>query len=226
MRIAVFSDVHGNLPALEAVIGDAGEVDGYVCLGDVVNYGPWSDECVDVVAALKNSVYLAGNHEVAFSTGAYPGTNPIARAFFDHCYPAFTRQDIIRDLPTTAELYGFEFRHTIDDRYVYPDSVLTLTADSVIGHSHHQFVVEDSGFRLVNPGSVGQNRRYINIANYLLLETDTMTFEPRALRHDIDLVIAEMRRRDYPEECLAYYESKERWITSDPLPGFRPFSAN
>ena len=67
MRLAIFSDVHGNLPALELFVADTERVvDGYVCLGDVVNYGPWSDECVELVCSLPNIIYLEGNHERMF----------------------------------------------------------------------------------------------------------------------------------------------------------------
>jgi len=224
LKLAIFSDVHGNLPALEAMVVDAGEVDGYICLGDLVNYGPWSDECVELAVGLRNCVYLNGNHEEAFATGEYPGSNPVVQAFFDRCYARFTRFDEISGLPTSFQLGGFEFRHTIQERYVYPDSEINLDANYVIGHSHHQFVIADSGHLLVNPGSVGQNRKYINIVNYATLETESMTFEGRALVHDIDLLIGEMRRLNYPETCLAYYEGKERWSAGSAVPGFDQFS--
>ena len=43
MRYLVFSDVHGNLPALEKVLNKENKVQGYINLGDVVNYGPWGN---------------------------------------------------------------------------------------------------------------------------------------------------------------------------------------
>ena len=48
MRIALLSDVHGNLPAFQAVLADveAEGVDGVWCLGDLVGYGAQPDECV------------------------------------------------------------------------------------------------------------------------------------------------------------------------------------
>ncbi len=66
MRYAVFSDVHGNLEALEAVVADAAghDPDAYVCLGDVVGYGPDPNECIARVRALGGSV-IAGNHDLA-----------------------------------------------------------------------------------------------------------------------------------------------------------------
>jgi diadenosine tetraphosphatase ApaH/serine/threonine PP2A family protein phosphatase len=66
MRLAIISDIHSNLPALEAVLeaiegSDAEEV---WCLGDVVGYGAQPDECASVVAE-RCPVSLVGNHDLA-----------------------------------------------------------------------------------------------------------------------------------------------------------------
>ena len=65
MRYGVFADVHGNLPALEAVVAalDRAGVEAYVVAGDLVGYGPFPNECVERVAAL-NPVCVAGNHDL------------------------------------------------------------------------------------------------------------------------------------------------------------------
>ncbi len=53
MRIALFSDVHSNLPALEAVLDDIAraDVDARYALGDLVGYAPWPNEIVERLAA-------------------------------------------------------------------------------------------------------------------------------------------------------------------------------
>ncbi len=71
MRIMVFSDVHGNLTALEAVLQHAGRVDAYWCLGDLVGYGPDPEACVARIRSLPNLVCLQGNHDAA-ATGLLP----------------------------------------------------------------------------------------------------------------------------------------------------------
>jgi diadenosine tetraphosphatase ApaH/serine/threonine PP2A family protein phosphatase len=65
MRVAVISDIHGNLHALEAVIAaiDEAAVDGVWCLGDVVGYGPRPNECVQVIRG-RADVALVGNHDL------------------------------------------------------------------------------------------------------------------------------------------------------------------
>jgi predicted phosphodiesterase len=66
MRVAVVSDIHSNLRALEAVLEalDAEAPDELWCLGDLVGYGPRPNECCAVVAA-RADVCLAGNHDLA-----------------------------------------------------------------------------------------------------------------------------------------------------------------
>ena len=65
MRIAVVSDVHANLHALEAVLAevDEGGFDQVWCLGDVVGYGPRPNECVAIVQE-RAEICLAGNHDL------------------------------------------------------------------------------------------------------------------------------------------------------------------
>src|SRR5687767_9195606 len=64
-RIAVISDIHANLHALDAVLAaiDADGVDELWCLGDVVGYGPRPNECAMLVRE-RASVCLAGNHDL------------------------------------------------------------------------------------------------------------------------------------------------------------------
>lgn len=65
MRVLVFSDIHSNLTALEAVLAAAGNVDAYWCLGDLVGYGPDPNECIALVRNLPNLVCVRGNHDAA-----------------------------------------------------------------------------------------------------------------------------------------------------------------
>ena len=67
MIYGVFSDVHGNYEALKAVLEffSVRKVDGYLCCGDLVGYGPQPEECVRAVAALPNLRCVIGNHDMA-----------------------------------------------------------------------------------------------------------------------------------------------------------------
>jgi predicted phosphodiesterase len=65
VRVAVISDIHGNLHALEAVLGsiDSDAPDAVWCLGDLVGYGPQPNRCCELVAQ-RADVCLIGNHDL------------------------------------------------------------------------------------------------------------------------------------------------------------------
>ncbi|HET6350426.1 MAG TPA: metallophosphoesterase family protein [Candidatus Krumholzibacteria bacterium] len=67
MKYAIFSDVHGNLEALEAVLTHAAREGAgfHLCLGDVIGYGANPNECVDRIRALTPGACLRGNHDAA-----------------------------------------------------------------------------------------------------------------------------------------------------------------
>lgn len=77
---AIVSDIHGNLPALRAVLADARNrgAERYWCLGDVVGYGAQPVECLELLADL-DAVIIRGNHEQAVLSGPF-GFNPLAAA--------------------------------------------------------------------------------------------------------------------------------------------------
>jgi hypothetical protein len=210
MRILIYSDVHGNLPAFEAILKAAGPCDQYICLGDLVNYGPWSNECVDLALTLPCSVILMGNHEEAFIEGRYPGSNELVQQFFAKTITDFQRKDAISQFIPEYKLDKYMCRHTIMDMYVYPDTTITLDRDYIIGHSHHQFRYESNNYILYNAGSAGQNRKIINQACYLIYDTDSCEIEMKSALYSFDKLISEMRTRNYPAECIDYYLNKER----------------
>ncbi|MEY3368859.1 MAG: hypothetical protein RI973_2014 [Bacteroidota bacterium] len=211
MRVIVFSDIHGNLPALEAMLAHAGPADQYICLGDVVNYGPWGEECVHKVLGLPNCIWLEGNHETYFLSGSYDGTHPLPRIFLEQCLRRFHSFELLKNLPLEHELGGFRFVHTLENRNIYPDTAIDLQENAFIGHSHHQFRREINGYTLVNTGSVGQNRKYINIVSYAVFYPATGAVELCNTGYDEQLVLREMAKCHYPPECIAYYDQKLRW---------------
>ena len=95
MRIAVLSDIHGNLPALEAVLDALQPFDALWQLGDIVGYGPQPNEVVARLVA-ENALGVRGNHDLA-AIGVLE-TN----AFND---------DARRAVEWTAEQIGSDTRH-------------------------------------------------------------------------------------------------------------------
>ncbi|AZA92581.1 phosphodiesterase [Chryseobacterium nakagawai] len=75
IQIAVFSDVHGNLPALEVVLKDIEDrgIHQKFCLGDLVDFAPWGNEVIERIKSL-NIPCLLGNHDerIAFNLPVFP----------------------------------------------------------------------------------------------------------------------------------------------------------
>lgn len=70
MRIAIFSDIHANLPALEAMFADldARDTDAVYCLGDLVGYNTWPNEVVSAIRK-KGIPTIAGNYDEGIGLG-------------------------------------------------------------------------------------------------------------------------------------------------------------
>src|SRR5512133_2098807 len=119
MRFAIFSDVHANLEALEAVLADAHarKCTRFVCLGDVVGYNANPRECVERVRGLDCPV-VKGNHDEAASRLTPPGDfNEIAERAI-----AWTRERLtddhkewLRGLPLQTRVHDFTIVHATLD---------------------------------------------------------------------------------------------------------------
>ena len=213
MRYLIFGDVHGNLPALERMLEvEKGNFDQLICHGDVVNYGPWGNECVALLKNLKATT-LKGNHEEFSLKGYYPGQNLIAKTFFDFCYPKFNEIEIIASYGDFKDVAGYRIVHSIADRYFFPDtdySSITFDRNFILGHSHYQFFKKVKEHNLYNTGSVGQNRQFINQICYLTLNDEDKIVTLKSLKYNVDLLINQMKIENYPDICLAYYNQKNR----------------
>ena len=210
MRIAFFSDIHGNLPALEIAIKEAVNIDGYIILGDVVNYGPWSNECVEILETLINCKKIRGNHEDYFIEGKCGCDNNLANEFFNHCYDDFREISLIQTYKNESQFEDYVCTHTIDDKYIFEDTDITLDKNYIIGHSHRQYKIYRNGYTMLNPGSVGQNRQFINEINFMIVNSKSYDVEFRSVLYNVDIVIDQMKKMDYPQICLDYYMKKPR----------------
>jgi predicted phosphodiesterase len=113
MRIAVLSDIHANLPALDAVLEDAGAVDAIWHLGDVVGYGPDPD---GVVARLREvgAVGVRGNHDAAACGGPeIDWFNPDARRAMEWTRAVISPATLewLAALPERRTISGCELVH-------------------------------------------------------------------------------------------------------------------
>ncbi len=113
MRIAVISDVHSNLLALDAVLASAGAVDAVWHLGDVVGYGPEPDAVVERLSEV-GAVGVRGNHDAAACGGAeIEWFNPDARSAMEWTREAISEwtRSWLAGLPARREAGGFTLVH-------------------------------------------------------------------------------------------------------------------
>lgn len=150
MRIAVISDIHGNLHALEAVLESIAEEapEKIWCLGDLVGYGPRPNRCCAHVAE-RAELSLIGNHDLGvlgrldlaeFSPDAATSARwtadvltEEARAYLESLEPKNVREDV--------ELYHASPRDPVWEYVLSPEvAVASLAATSaplvLVGHSH------------------------------------------------------------------------------------------
>lgn len=115
MRVAFFSDIHGNLPALEAALVDAKErgANHLICLGDIVGYGPQPLECLQRIRQIATATVI-GNHDAAvcglFDRGCF---NSFARETAERAMLALSEDDLawLKKLPYQLEGNGFFCTH-------------------------------------------------------------------------------------------------------------------
>jgi putative phosphoesterase len=208
MLYAVLSDIHGNLPALEKTLKSINNVDGYIILGDVVNYGPWSNECVELVESLNNCHKILGNHEEFFLKGCCSSDNLIVKKFFKTCYPNFKHFEAIKKYEKKIEFKNFFLQHTILDKKIFEDSNIYLNKNYFIGHSHTQYLIKKKNFFLFNPGSVGQNRKKISKSSFMTYDFKKKKYNFYNQSYNFKYLITEMKKKNYPKECIDYYIKK------------------
>jgi predicted phosphodiesterase len=150
MRLALISDIHSNLPALEAVLADVDNagVDQIWCLGDVVGYGAQPNECTALVQA-QCQVCLVGNHDLAaleqldistFSPAAASAVRWTREAMSD------STREYLGGLEPSDEsrevgLYHASPRDPIWEYVLWPEQAADCLAVqerrvSLVGHSH------------------------------------------------------------------------------------------
>ena len=174
MRLAVIADVHGNLPALEAVLADIGgrNADRIINLGDCLSGPLWPRETCERLMTLGVPT-VRGNHDRWVATGEYLGQwDRYALEQIDEGQIAW-----LRDLPPLIELDGIFACHGRpgdDVHYLMEDiehgRLVRAPAEKIMrrlngagaalvlcGHSHHQHMARlPDGPLVLNPGSVGQ----------------------------------------------------------------------
>jgi len=234
-QIAIISDIHGNLPALEATLADIHKrnIQTIYCLGDLVGKGPDSAKVVDICRAVCHTV-VKGNWDDKLPE---PGGSHARRWHQEQLGRA--RMDYLRQLPNTIDLQmsgkrirlfhasaqsehhrvGFWHGHE-KLRSMFANTEFTSYAQpapDVVGYGdiHHAYLLPVDGKLLFNVGSVGNPMDHIPLAGYAILKgsldnstTHTLAIEIVRLPYDIERAIYEARTVNMPR--LAEYEFELR----------------
>lgn len=217
MRILIISDIHANLAALEAVLGDAGDFDAVWCLGDLVGYGPEPNECVERVRNLPGLQCLVGNHDkAALGEIDLNAFNSDARAAVTWTQAALTpaTREYLQSLPESIETGKYTLVHGSPRQPVWEYILDTRTAATnfpyfatpycFVGHTHSPIIftqpAEGGQCRERRPRAgeplVLDNNRYIINSGSVGQPRDGSPDAAYA-RLDFDAAIWELRRVPY-----------------------------
>jgi diadenosine tetraphosphatase ApaH/serine/threonine PP2A family protein phosphatase len=222
MRVAVISDIHSNLEALQKTLEiiSKSNIDEIVCLGDTVGYGANPNECLDIVRSATPYILL-GNHDEA-------AVNPsIAHSFNRHARTAaewtaheltVSNKSFIKSLPCEITRHDIYFVHASP---VEPSEwhYIITPADAeknfpkfssricFIGHSHEPIVYCEDGWTedvvpgkryIINVGSIGQPRDHDPRLSFGIFDTDSGKYENIRAEYDVKTASDKIRKAGLP----------------------------
>lgn len=213
--IGIISDVHGNYPALEAVLKelDAAQCDKIISLGDVCGYYCMVNECIDTFRE-RNIINLMGNHDKYIADHESCPRSFTVNLCLDYQRKILT-EDRIKWLRTSPMYLKYQniwmvhggWKNYIDE-YLTDFSFLDEESETklyISGHTHVQKMVKGLQSVYFNPGSVGQPRDHKNTAAYAILDGTNVIL--KRTPYDIDRIDYEMKKAGFDgrvTECLYY----------------------
>jgi predicted phosphodiesterase len=209
MRIAVISDIHGNLAALESVFSyiDSAGVDEIYCLGDTVGYGPYPNECIELVNNRCKGIII-GNHDWGACGKIHLRYfNKFGRTALKWTIKRISKENIesLLNLPLKIINDRITFVHASPMNpenwtYIVSDREATEAFQGFTtqlcfgGHTHLPALIsedpsahtlqKDKRF-LINVGSVGQPRDGNSKTSFGIIDTDRWSYELVRLDYDI-----------------------------------------
>jgi putative phosphoesterase len=218
MKLLILSDIHGNWPALEAVLQAERGWDSIAFCGDVVDYGPQPVECVRWLAGHADHL-VRGNHDNALAfgldcrcMGSFREYSLATRAWH-RTLLAVPGVEFLRSLPTLhwfewggrhfrmahATPHGDLFEYLPADRW--GERVQGVDSDFVLlGHTHVQGLRTFGKVAVVNPGSVGLARDRAGDACYAVYEGGQVRL--KRVPYDVARAVAALREAPLPERVV------------------------
>lgn len=213
MRIAITSDIHANLPALERFL-ERERFDFWIDLGDCIGYYPFPSEVLEILRE-KCDKNVIGDHGDCCLREDYRRLNPYAKSALRKTRKMLSKEDLdyLRSLRKKMrfEIKGKSFFITHGSprnpmwEYVFPnserkiDEILKMvdTDFLLLGHAHTSFLRKRHGTILINPGSLGQPRDGKPAPSYCILEKGEAKFN--RFSYDIDRTAKKVKEEDFPE---------------------------
>lgn len=218
MKLLLIADIHANYEALQTVLQIPHDIT--ICLGDIVDYGPDPDKCIDLLRK-KAIPTIRGNHDnaVAFKVDRQCGYKyrHLSVATREYTWKVLNRSGVeyLQKLPLVIKeeidrkkLYlthgsprsMFEYIKPVTSdqeiRNMLEEAVEPVEADFLaIGHSHIPMNRKLGDLTIINPGSVGQPRDGDSRASCALFDTENEETEIHRLEYDIDRVCSKIEER-------------------------------
>jgi predicted phosphodiesterase len=208
--LALLYDIHGNLPALEAVLADAraSGAERFMLGGDYALFGPFPAETVTALQALPEATWIRGNVDRWTANPDQAPDDPLVQEAIAACREAIDPEIVLQLGALPGEWVDGQTRYChaspiSDLRSFMPqpaedeDELLEGVGERrvVFGHTHLQFRrARPDGVELINPGSVGLPLDGDVRAAYALLDEDG-NFELRRVTYDNRAGAAAMRER-------------------------------
>jgi predicted phosphodiesterase len=224
MRIALLTDVHGNLPALRAALtAIRGEgCDRVYHTGDAIGIGPYPAECLDLLLGTPDVQLVMGNHDAWFAFGlptprpGWMSEGEFAHQVWTHAQLDPALRSVVASWPYARddEIEGIRVRfvhYALDEtgrgfRWLgpdpLPDELDTAFGDGsalfCFGHDHTPRDVQ-GGARYLNPGALGCS--VVPEARFAIVELDAgrLTTSLRSVPYDDTELMGEFARREVPE---------------------------
>lgn len=222
MRVAIISDIHGNLEALEKAfeIIDRSNIDDIVCLGDLVGYGANPNECIDYVDRRTKKVLLGNHDQAAFDLKQADFFNTYARRSAQWTHDVLTQNhsQYLQSLPYTLTDTGLTFVHSSpfepeEWHYIFSNRDASgnfnhfNTPVCFVGHSHVPGVYcEDQitreikkGLRyLINVGSIGQPRDGDLRLSFGIFDTEAWSYENVRSEYNVESAAEKILKAGLP----------------------------